>query len=361
MLAELLIPLADQWFAFNVFRYLTVRTAGAAGTAFLLSLALGPWVIARLRRLQIGQIICTDGPATHASKEGTPTMGGVLMVVAVLVGTLLWASPSNPFVWIGMAGLVGFCALGALDDYLGVVHPRRRGLSVRSKFAGQVALSAALGVALLLLAQEGLFTTQLQLPFFKDVSPHLGIWFVPFAVLVLVAASNAVNLTDGLDGLATGCVLMAAMTYTALAYLAGHAIIADYLGILHVGDIGEVTVFAGAIVGACLGFLWHNCFPATVFMGDTGSLALGGSIGLIALLIKQELVLLLVGGVFTLEALSVIVQVGSYRMRGKRVFRMAPLHHHFELGGWSEPKVIVRFWILAMVFGLLSLATLKLR
>ena len=361
MLYRLLYSLTDYWFPFNVFRYLTFRTALAAATALLLTLVAGPWVIAQLRRLQIGETIRREGPASHAHKAGTPTMGGLLIVGAIVASTLLLADPMNRFVWIAVAGTVGFAALGLLDDYLGVVNRRRRGLSARTKFLCTVLLAATLGSVLWWLAREGAFTTQLSLPFFKEISPHLGPLYVPFAVLVLVASSHAVNLTDGLDGLATGCMLVAAMTYTAFAYLAGHAIIADYLGILFVPGVAEVTIFGGAIVGACLGFLWYNCFPATVFMGDTGSLALGGAVGILALLIKQELVLLLVGGVFCLEALSVIVQVTSYRLRGRRVFRMAPLHHHFELSGWAEPKVIVRFWILSMLFALLSLATLKLR
>ena len=267
---------------------------------------------------------------------------------------MLWADLRNSFVWIALFGTLGFAAIGFLDDYLGAVHARRRGLSARSKMAMMVALSGAVGVTLWMLAQQGSFTTQLSVPFFKEISPHLGVLYVPFTVLVLLASSNAVNLTDGLDGLATGCVMVAAVAYTALAYVAGHAII-------FVGDIAEITIFAAAIVGACLGFLWYNCHPAQVFMGDTGSLALGGAVGLIALMIKQELVLVLVGGVFVLETLSVMIQVASFRFTGRRVFRMAPLHHHFELAGWSEPQVVVRFWILAVLFALMSLATLKLR
>lgn len=361
MLHHLLVPLSEVWFPFNVFRYLTFRTALSAFTALAITLALGPWVIARLRTAQLGQRVRTDGPASHAAKQGTPTMGGVLIVIAILVATFLWVDLRNLFAWIAMISTAGFCGLGLLDDYLLVVHPRRRGLSARSKFLGQIGLATAVGIALLALSAQGRFTTQLALPFLKDVSPHLGWLYPPFAVLVLVAASNAVNLTDGLDGLATGCTMVAAITYTAFAYLAGHAVIADYLGIIFVPGIAEVTVFAGAIVGACMGFLWYNCYPAAVFMGDTGSLALGGAIGTIALLIKQEIALLAVGGVFVLEAVSVILQVGAFKLTGRRVFRMAPLHHHFELGGWEEPKVIVRFWLLAMVFALMSLATLKLR
>lgn len=361
MLYELLVPLQDIWFPFNVFRYLTFRTALAAGTAFLLTLALGPWMIARLRHLQVGQSIRAEGPASHMAKAGTPTMGGILIVGSILLATFLWADLRNEFVWVTMAGTAGFGVLGFLDDYMKSVHPRRRGLSVGAKLGGEVVLALSLGAVLWGMSAEGMFTTQLQLPFFKDVSPHLGVLYLPFAVLVLTASSNAVNLTDGLDGLATGCVMVAAITYTAFAYLTGHALIAEYLGVIFVPGVAEITIFAGAIVGACLGFLWYNCYPASVFMGDTGSLALGGAVGIIALLIKQELALLLVGGVFVVEELSVALQVASFRLTGRRIFRMAPLHHHFELAGWSEPKVIVRFWILAMVFALLSLATLKLR
>lgn len=361
MLYELLVPLSEIWFPFNVFRYLTFRTALSAGSALGITLLMGPWVIARLRELQVGQQIRQEGPESHYSKAGTPTMGGLLIIGSILLSTLLWADLRNLFVWVALLGTSGYAALGFYDDYLGCVHPRRRGMSARSKLVGQILLGTAVGLALWTLAASGLFTTQISVPFFKDASPILGLWYVPFAVLVLVASTNAVNLTDGLDGLATGCVMVAAITYTAFTYLAGHALIAEYLGILFVPGVGEVTIFGGAIVGACLGFLWYNCHPADVFMGDTGSLALGGAVGILAMLIKQELLLVLVGGVFSLEALSVIIQVGSYRTRGKRVFRMAPLHHHFELGGWAEPKVIVRFWILAMLFSLMSLATLKLR
>lgn len=361
MLYDLIVPLQELWSPFNVFRYLTFRTALAAGTAFVLTLLLGPWMITRLRRLQVGQSIREDGPASHHGKAGTPTMGGLLVVAAILVGTLLWSNLRNPFVWTAMLGTLGFAGLGFLDDYFKCIHTRREGLSVRAKLAGQLLLSVGVGLTLWWLSVLGQFTTQLQLPFFKDVSPHLGLLYLPFAVLVLTASSNAVNLTDGLDGLATGCVMVSAMTYTAFAYLTGHAVIADYLGIIWVPGVAEATIFAGAIVGACVGFLWYNCHPASVFMGDTGSLALGGAVGIIALIIKQELALVLVGGVFVIEALSVALQVVSFRLTGRRLFRMAPIHHHFELAGWTESKVIVRFWILAMVFALLSLATLKLR
>ena len=361
MLYELLVPLADYWGPFNVFRYLTFRAALTAASALLATLALGPWLIRQLIAAQLEEQIRPEGPATHVHKRGTPTMGGTLIISAIGVSTLLWADLRNSFVWIALIGTLGFAAIGFLDDYLGAVHRRRRGLSARSKMVMMLALSGSISLTLWALAQQGSFTTQLSVPFLKEISPHLGVLYLPFAVLVLLASSNAVNLTDGLDGLATGCVMVAAVAYTALAYVAGHAILADYLDIIFVEDIAEMTIFAAAIVGGCLGFLWYNCHPAQIFMGDTGSLALGGAVGLIALLIKQELVLVLVGGVFVLETLSVMIQVTSFRLTGRRVFRMAPLHHHFELSGWSEPQVVVRFWILAVLFALMSLATLKLR
>jgi phospho-N-acetylmuramoyl-pentapeptide-transferase len=361
MLYALLEPLSEIWFPFNVFRYITFRTACSAMTALAITMLMAPWVVARLRRNQIGQKIRSDGPPAHSTKEGTPTMGGLLIVAAIVISTMLWMELGNRFVWVALGGTVGFAVLGFVDDYLGVVHPRRRGFSVRSKFLGEILIGALVGGTLLAMSFSGSFDTRLAFPFFKELSPHLGLWYLPFAVLVLVATSNAVNLTDGLDGLATGSMLVGSGTYLVFAYLAGHVQIAEYLNILYVRDVGEVTVFCGAMVGACLGFLWYNCFPAEVFMGDTGSLALGGAIGTVALLIKQELALLLVGGLFVVEALSVILQVASFRLTGKRPLRMAPLHHHFEMSGWSEPKVIVRFWILAILFAMMSLATLKLR
>ncbi|MFQ5743569.1 MAG: phospho-N-acetylmuramoyl-pentapeptide-transferase [Acidobacteriota bacterium] len=361
MLYEFLAPLADFWSPFNVFRYITFRTASSALTALVITLAAAPWLIGKLQAKQVGQRIRSDGPPKHSAKAGTPTMGGLLLVAAVVISTVCWMDLRNRFVWLALASMVAFACLGFLDDYLDVLHTRRRGLTVRAKFLGELLIGLLLGGVLLALAFRGVFTTQLAFPFFKELSPLLGWWYLVLAILVLVATSNAVNLTDGLDGLATGSVLVASATYTVFAYLAGHARIADYLNIIYVRDVGEVTVFCGAMVGACLGFLWFNCFPAQVFMGDTGSLALGGAIGTVALLIKQELALLLVGGIFVIEALSVILQVTFFRLTGRRPLRMAPLHHHFEMSGWSEPKVIVRFWILAIFFALLSLATLKLR
>jgi len=361
MLYELLFGLEDVFSPFNVFRYITFRTALSAVTALALTLLFAPTLIRWLQDKQVGQRIRAEGPPEHGAKAGTPTIGGILIVGAVVVSTVLWMDLGNPLVWVALGATVSFAVLGFLDDYLHVIHPRRRGLSVRSKFLGEIAIGVAVGGVLMWLSSSGEFSTQLAFPFFKELSPFLGWGYIPFAALVLVATSNAVNLTDGLDGLATGSMLIAAGTYTVFAYLAGHALYAEYLNILYVPAAAEVTVFVGAIVGACLGFLWFNCHPAEVFMGDTGSLALGAAVGTVALLIKQELNLFFVGGLFVVEALSVIIQVGSYRFTGRRVFHMAPLHHHFEMSGWPESKVVVRFWILAVMFALLSLATLKLR
>jgi phospho-N-acetylmuramoyl-pentapeptide-transferase len=358
MLYHLLFPLAEQWAVFNVFRYITFRSAGAVMTAVLLSLLLGPGFIRTLRRLSVGQNIRELGPQAHLLKAGTPTMGGLLILFSVTVPTLLWARLDNPYVWIALLVTLGFGAVGFLDDYLKVKRGKNLGLTARAKLAGQLVVGAAAGAALLLLPQ---FQSTLTFPFFKGVELDLGLFYIPFVMLVLVGTSNGVNLTDGLDGLAIGATMIAAATYAVFTYVAGNAIAARYLNIAYIAGVGEVTVFCTALAGASLGFLWFNSHPAEVFMGDVGSLALGGAIGIVAVLCKQELALVFVGGLFVLEALSVIVQVASFKLRGKRVLRMSPLHHHFELSGWPEPKVIVRFWILALLFALLSLATLKLR
>ena len=358
MLYHLLFPLAERWAVFNVFRYITFRSAGAVMTAVLLSLLLGPGFIRTLRRLSVGQNIRELGPQAHQLKAGTPTMGGLLILLSVTVPTLLWAKLDNPYVWIALIVTLGFGGVGFLDDYLKVKRGRNLGLTARSKLAGQLVVGAAAGVALLLLPQ---FETTLTFPFFKGIELDLGWFYVPFVMLVLVGTSNAVNLTDGLDGLAIGATMIAAATYAVFTYVAGNAIAARYLNIAFITGVAEVTVFCTALAGASLGFLWFNAHPAEVFMGDVGSLALGGAIGIVAVLCKQEIALIFVGGLFVLEALSVIVQVASFKLRGKRVLRMSPLHHHFELSGWAEPKVIVRFWILALLFALLSLSTLKLR
>jgi len=361
MLYGLFYSFRDQFGAFNVFQYITFRAAMATLTALLVSLLLGPGLIRRLQHFQIGQEIREDGPSSHHAKRGTPTMGGVLILTAVLLPTLLWTDLRNPFMWIAVTSTLLFGAIGFADDYLKVSRRRNLGLTARAKFSMQVVVSLALGFLLMDMANRGLFSTTLSMPFFKDVHPDLG-WFFPlWVVLVLAGSANAVNLTDGLDGLAIGSLVITWVTFAIVTYAVGHALVADYLAITNVRGAGELTVFCGSVVGASLGFLWFNSHPAEIFMGDVGSMALGGALGTIAVLIKQEFMLLLAGGLFVVEAVSVIIQVGSYKLRGRRVFRMAPLHHHFELGGWSESKVVIRFWIIAILFSLLALATLKLR
>ncbi|MBZ5660777.1 MAG: phospho-N-acetylmuramoyl-pentapeptide-transferase [Acidobacteriia bacterium] len=362
--------------ALNVFRYITVRTALASITALLITLVLGPWVIRRLREMQIGQFIREEGPKSHQSKAGTPTMGGVLIVGSTVVPTLLWGDLENEYVWLAVFTMLVFGIVGFIDDYAKVSKRRNLGLTSKRKFAMQILASTAVAVSLLTLTAAGKYSTQLSVPFFKNFHPDLVIhsmltasyiwWlsylpFLIFIALVIVGSSNAVNLTDGLDGLAIGCVVVAAGALTVLTYVTSHAGFSAYLDLPHIPQVGELTVFCGALMGSALGFLWYNAHPAEVFMGDVGSLALGGSIGMIAVAIKQEILLFFVGGVFVIEALSVILQVVSFRMTGKRIFRMSPLHHHFELAGWSESKIIVRFWIAALVFALFSLTTLKLR
>jgi phospho-N-acetylmuramoyl-pentapeptide-transferase len=353
--------LHDQISVLNVTRYITFRTAAASLSALAISLVLGPWMIRKLREFQVGQVIRQEGPTTHRPKAGTPTMGGLLILTAALVPTLLWADLTNPYVWIAVATTTGFGGIGFLDDYLKIVRRSHHGLRPRYKMGCQVLMAAAVGAVLLVLARQGLYSTNLVFPFFKNLVPDLGFVYLPFAVFVLVAESNAVNLTDGLDGLAISIFAIAAAAYTALTYVVGNRVLAEYLLLVHFSPVAEVTVFCGSLVGASLGFLWYNSYPAEIFMGDVGSLALGAALGTVAILIKQELLLLIVGGVFVLEALSVIIQVAYFKMTGRRVFRMAPLHHHFELIGWSEPKVISRFVIVAIIFALFSLTTLKLR
>ena len=358
MLYHLLYPLRDQIALFNVFRYITFRAAGAIVTALLLSWLLGPWFIRTLRRLSVGQNIRELGPQAHQIKAGTPTMGGLLILFATLVPTLLWADLTNVYVWLIVAVTAGFGIVGFLDDYLKVRRGRNLGLTASQKMLGQILVGSGLGLALLILPG---FNPELTFPFLKRIVLNLSYLYIPFVVLILVGVSNAVNLTDGLDGLAIGATTVAAATYAVFTYVAGNRVIANYLQISYVPGVGEAAVFCGALIGAGLGFLWYNSHPAEVFMGDVGSLSLGGAIGGVAILAKQEILLALVGGLFVIEALSVIVQVTSFKLRKKRVFRMAPLHHHFELSGWAEPKVIVRFWILSILFALLSLSTLKLR
>ncbi len=361
---------------FRIFRYLTFRTAFASLTALFTGLIVGPMVIRRLQDFQIGQYIREEGPQAHQKKAGTPTMGGLLIAIAILVPTLLWADLSNPFVWIAVFATLAFAAIGFADDYLKVVHHRNLGLTARVKLGFQAAASILIAIALIALQHSGEYSTRLMVPFFKQFHPdlvierwavHTQLWplaflpFVAFVVLVIVGSSNAVNLTDGLDGLAIGCTVIAAGALAVLTYLSGHATFATYLELQRMPQIGELTIFCGAMVGSSIGFLWYNAHPAEVFMGDVGSLALGGAIGTVAVMIKQELLLPFIGGIFVIEALSVILQVGSYKLRKKRIFKMAPIHHHFELLGWSESKVIVRFWIASLVFALFALTTLKLR
>jgi phospho-N-acetylmuramoyl-pentapeptide-transferase len=361
---------------FRIFRYLTFRTAFASLTALLIALFIGPYVIQKLREFQIGQYIREEGPKSHQKKSGTPTMGGVLIVIAIVLPTLLWADPANPFVWITVLSTLAFGAIGFADDYIKVVMKRNLGLTARAKLFWQMVVAVGVATALVILTQFRMFSTELTVPFIKSWHPNL-IWhwpasipllgflaFVPFVLFViffLLGSSNAVNLTDGLDGLAIGCTIIAAGALTVLTYVISHVVYADYLEIQRMPQVAELTVFCGSMVGASIGFLWYNAHPAEVFMGDVGSLALGGAIGTVAVLIRQEFLLPFIGGIFVLEALSVVLQVGSYKLRKKRIFKMAPLHHHFEQLGWSESKVIVRFWIMALVFALFALTTLKLR
>jgi phospho-N-acetylmuramoyl-pentapeptide-transferase len=361
MLYHLLLPLVPSLPFLNVARYITFRTAAASLTALAISLMMGPWLIRRLRAFQIGQVIRQEGPQSHQAKAGTPTMGGLLILAAALGPTLLWADLTNLSVWIAVLTTAAFGGIGFLDDYLKITRRSSGGLAPRYKMGLQIATGLAVSLVLMWMATQDQYNTRLIFPFFKQWIPDLGWWYVPFAIFVLVAWSNAVNLTDGLDGLAISTFAVAAATLTALAYVTGHKVFADYLLLVRFAPAAELTVFCGALVGASLGFLWYNAHPAEIFMGDVGSLALGGALGIVAILIKQEILLVFVGGVFVMEAASVVIQVTSFKLRGKRVFRMAPIHHHFELIGWAEPKVITRFLIIAIIFALFSLTTLKLR
>jgi phospho-N-acetylmuramoyl-pentapeptide-transferase len=374
LLYEKLFP---AFHPFRIFRYLTFRTVFASLTALLIALFIGPYVIQKLREFQIGQFVRDDGPQSHLKKTGTPTMGGVLICIAILLPTVLWSDPSNPFVWVTVISTCAFGAIGFADDYIKVVQRRSLGLRPRAKLLWQGVAGALVALALVELSQFRMFSTRLSVPFVKHLRPellwphwpatlpHLGfLAFTPFVlwvILWLVGTSNAVNLTDGLDGLAIGCTIIAAAALAVLTYVTGHVVFADYLELQRMPMVGELTVFCGSMVGASIGFLWYNAHPAEIFMGDVGSLALGGAIGTVALIIRQELLLPFIGGIFILEAVSVVLQVGSFKLRGKRIFKMAPLHHHFEQLGWSESKVIVRFWIGALVFALFALTTLKLR
>jgi phospho-N-acetylmuramoyl-pentapeptide-transferase len=360
----------------RLFRYVTFRTAFAGLTALFLCVVLGPWLINRLRQLQIGQHIREEGPQSHQKKAGTPTMGGLLILVSTVVPALLWTNLRNPYLWVALFGLLSFGAIGFWDDYSKVRLGRNLGLTGRKKFLLQILGALLVGVFLLALHRMGLYSTTMNVPFFKQLKPDMLIdaflansftyplafvFFFCFLVLVIVGSANGVNLTDGLDGLAIGLMIIAAGAMTVLTYASGHAQFATYLDLVRVPGASELTIFCGAMTGAALGFLWYNAHPAEIFMGDVGSLSLGGGMATVAVLIKQEILLLFVGGVFVLEALSVILQVGSYKLRGKRIFKMAPLHHHFEALGWQESKIIVRFWIAGLVMALFALTTLKLR
>ncbi len=359
MIYHLLFPLHKTISVFNVFRYITFRTIYASLTAFLICFLLGPWVIRKLSYMQIGQYIRDDGPETHHKKAGTPTMGGTLIIFSIIVSTLLWTNLTNHFVWIVLLVTAGYGAIGFVDDYLMQIKKQSKGLNVRNKFLLQTILAIATGILVYTVPD---FSTRVTVPFFKNISPDLGWGYILFAAFVIIGTSNAVNITDGLDGLAIGPLIIASAAYMVFAYVAGHFKIANYLQINYVAGSGEIAVFCGAMAGSGLGFLWFNSYPAQIFMGDVGSLALGAAIGTVAVITKQEILLALVGGLFVIETLSVIFQVGFFKMtNGRRIFRMAPLHHHYELKGWAEPKVIVRFWIIAIALALISMSTLKLR
>ena len=359
MFYHFLYPLSDQFSALNIFRYITFRTIYGGLTAFLICFLLGPWVIRRLQLMQIGQIIQTDGPQSHMGKQGTPTMGGILILFSIFVTTLLWGNLSNHYVTILLLAVLLFGFIGFFDDYLMQVKKRNMGFTAKGKFTIQILFGLIISY---LIYQSPDFSPTLTVPFFKNFTPNLGLFYIPFACLVIVGTSNAVNLTDGLDGLAIGPYIVASVTYMFFAYVAGHTQFAEYLQMRHIAAAGEISVVCGVLAGAGLGFLWFNAHPAQVFMGDSGSLPLGAILGTIAVVTKQEIMLLIVGGLFVIEALSVILQVSYFKItKGKRIFRMAPLHHHFELKGWHESKVIVRFWIVSITLALISLSTLKIR
>ncbi len=358
MIYHLLLPLADQYAVFNVFRYITFRGVTAALLALVLSFFLGPRLLRVLRAGQVRQVVSEFAPEGHAAKQGTPTMGGVLILASLLVSVFLVADITNVYILLTIAVITGFGAVGAVDDYLKITQGKNAGLRARTKLLWQALIATA---AMSVLYARPDFSTVLSVPFFKDLRPDLGIFYIPFAAVVIVGASNAVNLTDGLDGLAIGPVMTTAATYAILAYAAGHARIAEYLLITPVPGAGELAIVCASIATASLGFLWFNTYPAQMFMGDVGALALGGALGMIAVVSKNELILLIAGGIFVVEACSVIIQIASIKLRGKRVFRMAPIHHHFELAGWPEPLIIVRFWIISVICALVTIGTLKLR
>jgi phospho-N-acetylmuramoyl-pentapeptide-transferase len=358
LLYYLLYPLATVFPGFNVFRYITFRAAMASLLSLLISFLLGPWLIRLLTEKQIGQQIRDDGPASHAVKAGTPTMGGVLIIIALSISTLMLADIGNRYVLLALLATVGSGAVGFADDYLKLTRKNSKGLPPKAKLMGQLLVAFAVALALY---YQPRFSTEIAFPFIKTLRLDLDVFYIPFAMLVIVGASNAVNLTDGLDGLAIGPVMVAAGTYAVIAYVTGHLKLAEYLQIPYVAGVGELSVFCAAVVAAGLGFLWYNAYPAQMFMGDVGSLALGAALGVVAVMTKNEILLIIVGGVFVMEALSVIFQVGSYKLRRKRVFLMAPIHHHYELKGWKEPQIIVRFWIISFICAVIGLSTLKLR
>jgi phospho-N-acetylmuramoyl-pentapeptide-transferase len=358
MLYHLLYPLHSRYSIFNVFRYITFRAAYATLTALVLSFVLGPRLIEWLRQLRVRETIRELGPKAHQAKAGTPTMGGILILFSLIVPTLLWSDLTNQYVWVVLLVTVSFGLIGFSDDYLKL--RKKKGLSVRTKFSLQIMVATVISLYLYYFPAHS-YTTELTVPFLKNFQPNLHLFYIPFAIAIIVGTSNGVNLTDGLDGLAIGPMIISAMTFMVICYVVGHSTFASYLMIINVKGAGELAVFCGTMVGAGLGFLWFNAYPAQVFMGDTGSLPLGAALGTVAIIAKHELLLVIVGGLFVIETVSVIIQVSSFRLRGRRVFQMAPIHHHFELKGWAEPKVIVRFWIISIILALVSLSTLKLR
>lgn len=357
MLYHLLFPLHTEFSFLNVFKYISFRTFGAAITSVLFCMLLGPVFISWMQKKQMKQVVRDDGPQSHLSKQGTPTMGGALILAGVAVPTLLWADLSNQYVWVALFVTLSYGVIGFIDDFKKVIKKNPKGLPGKQKLLGQIIFGA---IAVYWLKETGI-STEIHFPFFKDITIDLGILFIPFAVFVITGASNAVNLTDGLDGLAVGPTITTSVTFLILAYCAGHFELAKYLQIPHIAGAGELAIFLASVAAACLGFLWYNTYPAQVFMGDVGALALGGALGTTAVISKNEFLLALCGGVFVMEALSVMIQVASFKITGKRVFKMAPIHHHFELKGWPEPKVIVRFWIISILLALITLSTLKLR
>jgi phospho-N-acetylmuramoyl-pentapeptide-transferase len=360
MLYSLLYSLHDWFSPLNVFRYITFRTSLAVLTALVFSLILGPWIIGKMRRLSLTQQIRDDGPKTHINKAGTPTMGGILIILCILLSVFLWGDLKNMYIWVMIVSLAGFGLIGFIDDYLKIAKKNHKGLRALYKFGNQIVLALVIGIFLFMNPKDP-YADILSVPFFKKWLFDLSWFYIPFSAIVIVGSSNAVNLTDGIDGLAIGLVAIAVLATGALVYISGHKGLAQYLQVLYLPGTGELTVFCGAMFGAALGFLWYNSYPADIFMGDVGSLGLGGSLGTLAVITKHEMVLAIVGGIFVIETISVILQVTSFKLTGKRVFKMAPIHHHFELKGWPEPKVIVRFWIIGMMLALLSLATLKVR